>query len=290
MFISRMSLPRRTFLRGFGATLALPLLDAMVPALSALTATAGKPARRLGFVYVPNGVIHDEWVPASVGAGFELMPTLRPLEAVKSKVLVLTNLAQKQAESFGDGNGDHARGTASWLNGVHPKRTEGAGIQAGTTIDQIAAERLGRETRLPSLELLQGGETLKPSEREINRAAALIEKTLGEFGLPVKVIDFKTGPAVTQYAVEPGFIERAGPDGEARQYKVRVSQISALANDLALALSAPTIRIEAPVPGHSYVGIEVPNRKTFVVGLLCAISIGGLAYLDINPAFHHPSE
>jgi Protein of unknown function (DUF1552) len=153
MFISQMSLPRRTFLRGLGAMLALPLLDAMVPALSALTATAGKPARRLGFVYVPNGVIHDQWVPASVGAGFELSPTLRPLDAVRNKVLVLTNLSQKQAESFGDGNGDHARGTASWLNGIHPKRTEGAGIQAGTTIDQIAAEQLGRDTRLPSLEL-----------------------------------------------------------------------------------------------------------------------------------------
>ncbi|MBI3359782.1 MAG: DNA translocase FtsK, partial [Chloroflexi bacterium] len=83
----------------------------------------------------------------------------------------------------------------------------------------------------------------------------------------VKVIDYKTGPSVTQYAVEPGFVERPGPDGEIKQYKVRVSQISALANDLALALSAPTIRIEAPVPGHSYVGIEVPNRRTFLVGL-----------------------
>ena len=153
MFISKMALPRRTFLRGLGATLALPLLDAMVPALSALTATAGKPARRLGFVYVPNGVIHDEWVPTSAGAGFELSPTLRPLQPVRNKILVLTNLSQKQAESFGDGNGDHARGTASWLNGIHPKRTEGAGIQAGTTIDQIAADQLGRETRLPSLEL-----------------------------------------------------------------------------------------------------------------------------------------
>ena len=81
MFISKMALPRRTFLRGLGATLALPLLDAMVPALSALAATAAKPARRLGFVYVPNGVIQDEWVPASAGAGFELSPTLGPLAA-----------------------------------------------------------------------------------------------------------------------------------------------------------------------------------------------------------------
>ena len=153
MFITRMSLPRRTFLRGMGATLALPLLDAMVPALSALAATSAKPARRLGFVYVPNGVIQDQWVPATTGSGFELSPTLAPLAAVRDKLLVLSGLTQRQAESFGDGNGDHARGCASWLNGVHPKRTEGAGVQAGTTIDQIAANELGKLTRLPSLEL-----------------------------------------------------------------------------------------------------------------------------------------
>ena len=153
MFIAKKHLSRRTLLRGAGAAIALPLLDSMVPALSALAATGTKPARRLGFVYVPNGVIQDQWVPSAVGAGFELSPTLAPLAPVRNKILVLSNLAQKQAESFGDGNGDHARGTASWLNGIHPKRTEGAGIQAGTTIDQIAAERLGRETRLPSIEL-----------------------------------------------------------------------------------------------------------------------------------------
>ena len=152
MFISKVSLPRRTFLRGIGATLALPLLDAMVPALSALAATDAKPARRLGFVYLPNGVIQDKWVPAKVGA-LELSPTLSPLANVKDKLLVLSGLAQRQAESFGDGNGDHARGSASWLNGVHPKRTEGAGVQAGTTIDQMAANELGKLTRLPSLEV-----------------------------------------------------------------------------------------------------------------------------------------
>jgi hypothetical protein len=153
MFLTRMSLPRRTFLRGIGATLALPLLDAMVPALSALAVTNANPARRLGFVYVPNGVIQDQWVPAATGAGFELSPTLAPLAAVRDKLLVLSGLTQRQAESFGDGNGDHARGCASWLNGVHPKRTEGAGVQAGTTIDQLAANELGKLTRLPSLEL-----------------------------------------------------------------------------------------------------------------------------------------
>jgi hypothetical protein len=153
MYIHRLALPRRTFLRGVGAALALPLLDAMVPALSALQTTAARPARRLGFVYIPNGVIQDQWVPATTGAGFELSPTLTPLAQVKDKLVVLSGLAQRQADSFGDGNGDHARGCASWLNGVHPKRTEGVGVQAGTTADQLAAAELGRLTRLPSLEL-----------------------------------------------------------------------------------------------------------------------------------------
>src|SRR5687768_16049923 len=131
MFIQKLSLPRRTFLGGLGATLALPLLDAMMPALSALAATDAKLARRLGFVYVPNGVIQDQWVPATLGK-LELSPILSPLANVKDKLMLLSGLAQLQAESWVDGNGDHARVCASWLNGVHPKTTEGAGVQAGT--------------------------------------------------------------------------------------------------------------------------------------------------------------
>ncbi len=120
-----------------------------------------------------------------------------------------------------------------------------------------------RDARLPGLEMLEDGGPGKVSEVDINRNAAIIEKTLADFGVPAKVIAFKTGPSVTQFAVEPGYHER----GEERKYKVRVAQISALANDLSLALSVSPIRIEAPVPGHSYVGIEVPNRKTTNVGL-----------------------
>jgi hypothetical protein len=152
MFITKMSLPRRTFLRGIGAAVALPFLDAMVPALSALRIDA-KPVRRLGFIYTPNGMIEDQWTPAAVGAGFELSPSLAALAPLRDKTLVLSGLAHRQADSIGDGNGDHARGTACWLNGVHPRRTEGAGVQAGTTADQIAARELGAFTRLPSLEL-----------------------------------------------------------------------------------------------------------------------------------------
>jgi S-DNA-T family DNA segregation ATPase FtsK/SpoIIIE len=127
--------------------------------------------------------------------------------------------------------------------------------------------RAKREKGLPSIEIFDGGELTAPSIREINQIAGTIEKTLAEFSVPARVISFRTGPTVTQYGVEPGFVEKPGPDGELRRAKVRVSQISSLSNDLALALAAPTLRIEAPVPGQSYVGIEVPHRRTSVVRL-----------------------
>jgi S-DNA-T family DNA segregation ATPase FtsK/SpoIIIE len=129
------------------------------------------------------------------------------------------------------------------------------------------AARAERDPRLPGLDLLSRGETGQITAREVNQTAGLIEKTLAEFGLPARVVDFRTGPAVTQYALEPGTIEQVGTDGEVRRNKVRVSQISALANDLALALSAAALRIEAPVPGKAFVGIEVPNRQAALVRL-----------------------
>ena len=160
MFITKKSLARRTMLRGMGATLALPLLDAMVPALSALSKTAAQPIRRAGFIYIPNGAVIDEaahgvdaWTPIGEGTNFELSPILQPLETVRDQVVVLSGLDHPMARSMGDGAGDHARGTATWLTGVHPKKTEGADVRAGTTVDQIIAEEFGRDTRLPSLEI-----------------------------------------------------------------------------------------------------------------------------------------
>ena len=141
-----------------GATLALPLLDAMVPASTALARTAANPARRLGFVYIPNGVIQEQFVPAMTGAGFDLSPTLSPLAPFRDRLLVLSGLAHRQADSFGDGNGDHPRATAAWLSGVHAWERRGrvgpTAIQLGTTADQLAARVLGQATPLPSLELV----------------------------------------------------------------------------------------------------------------------------------------
>jgi hypothetical protein len=153
-----MALPRRTFLRGLGAAFALPLVDAMVPAFSATVKTAAKPVCRLGFIYVPNGVAMNDrlnyWTPKGSGHTFELSPILAPLAPHREHLTIVSGLAQKQGESLGDGNGEHTRACATWLAGVHPKKTEGADIRLTTTADQIAAGQLGRETVLPSMEMI----------------------------------------------------------------------------------------------------------------------------------------
>ena len=148
MIVTKKALPRRTFLRGLGVTVALPLLDAMTPALSA----SAKPAVRLGFVYVPNGIIMGKWTPATEGAHFEFASTMKPLEPFREQLLAFSGLAQVQGRALGDGAGDHARAGATFLTGVHPKKSE-INIQAGISADQIAAQELGKHTQLASLEL-----------------------------------------------------------------------------------------------------------------------------------------
>ncbi len=140
-------------------------------------------------------------------------------------------------------------------------------FQVGQTTDEKPRQPLRRDPRLPSLDILLHEKKGTVTSREINLAAGLIEKTLADFGLPARVVKFRTGPSVTQFAIEPGYVETKGADSDVNRQKVRVSQISALANDLALALSSPRLRIEAPVPGQAYVGIEVPNRKPTIVRL-----------------------
>ena len=149
MIITGKSLSRRTVLRGLGATLALPLLDSMVPALSR---AATKAPVRLGFVYHPTGMIMEQYTPAAEGAGFAFTPTLKPLEAYRDRLNVFTGLAQMNGRALGDGPGDHAREGATWLTGVHPKRSE-TDIRCGVSADQLAARELGKQTQLASLEV-----------------------------------------------------------------------------------------------------------------------------------------
>jgi hypothetical protein len=149
MIITKKHLPRRTFLRGMGATIALPLLDAMVPARTLLARTAANPASRLGFVYLPHGAIMDKWTPATEGAAFEFSPILKPLEPFRDHLNVVSGLGHRAADT----TAVHSLSPTTWLSGVRPKPTQGVDAYAGVTADQIAAQRIGQDTLLPSIEL-----------------------------------------------------------------------------------------------------------------------------------------
>jgi uncharacterized protein DUF1552 len=151
MFITRMAIPRRTFLRGLGTTLALPMLDAMVPALAA----APRATPRFSFLYIANGVIQEQWTPTTTGAGYELTPILKPLEPLKGDFNVLSGLSHLQADTFGDGTGDHPRASAAWLTGVHAfdRTLPGVEVKLATSADQIIARHVGKTTPVSSIEL-----------------------------------------------------------------------------------------------------------------------------------------
>src|SRR5580704_12897718 len=154
-FITKKHLSRRTLLRGMGVTMALPLLDSMVPAQTPLAKTAAQPQIRLGLCFIPHGAVIANWTPIGDGTDFKLSRTLTPLAPFRDQLVVVSNLAHKNAAPAGPGDngGDHTRSPSVFLNGVHPKRTDGADIRAGVTIDQIAAQQIGQQTLLPSLEL-----------------------------------------------------------------------------------------------------------------------------------------
>ena len=153
MMISRKALPRRTVLRGIGTTLALPLLDGMVPALTALSRTAAQPVKRLGVVYVPNGIVMEQWTPAAAGAGFEMTPTLQPLAPFRDRLLVVSGLSNKGPDNV------HETGATGFLTGVPPRRTQGSELGAGVSVDQVVAGETARHTQLASLELaLESGD------------------------------------------------------------------------------------------------------------------------------------
>jgi len=148
MIITKKTLSRRTMLRGMGAAVALPLLDAMFPAMAA----APGPVRRLGVVYHPNGVIYDQWLPTGIGANYELSPTLAVLKPFRDKMIVVTGLASDEAEALGDGGGDHSRASGTYLTGVHVRKSDSV-VRNGISMDQIAAKAFERYTQLSSLQL-----------------------------------------------------------------------------------------------------------------------------------------
>ncbi len=153
MIITKKAIPRRTLLKGMGASLALPFLDAMIPALTKAQALPKAP-NRLSTVYLPNGIMMDKWTPPTEGKDFEFMPILESLKPFKDHVLILSGLATNAARALaGENTGDHARAGASYLTGMHPRKTEGADTECAISMDQIAAKELGRHTQFASLEL-----------------------------------------------------------------------------------------------------------------------------------------
>jgi hypothetical protein len=154
MIVTKKALPRRTVLRGMGAALALPFLDSMVPAFAATGESAATAVPRLCAIYLPNGCQMVNWTPIGEGTALELSPILQPLKPFRDQITVISGLANTEADAYpGEGAGDHSRGPAAWLSGVHARKTDGADLQAGTTMDQIAAQQLGKLTQLASLEL-----------------------------------------------------------------------------------------------------------------------------------------
>src|SRR5579872_6887137 len=150
-------IPRRTFLKGLGTAVALPWLEAMAPPVKLLAAGVGETGKtaptRMAFVYVPNGANMADWTPEAAGADFKLPYILESLQPHRQDLLVLSGLAQDKARPHGDGPGDHARAAATFLTGCQARKTPGAHLKAGVSVDEVAAQKTGQTTRLPSLEL-----------------------------------------------------------------------------------------------------------------------------------------
>jgi len=207
MVVFKKAIPRRTFLRGVGATLALPMLDAMTPAFAAATT---RPIR-MAFMQTPNGIfnLRNEWTPKTVGADWEMTRTLEPLAAFKDRMLVISGLDSQQAAGLtGEVGGDHPRACTAWLTGTHAKMTSGADLRAGISADQIAAREFGKHTQLASLEMgLESGEVVGACESAYgcayydtiswrnettplpmeNRPRAIFERLFGDAGTDPKV-------------------------------------------------------------------------------------------------------
>jgi len=147
------NISRRTVLRGLGAAVSLPMLEAMLPRTARAAGRAGRPPLRMTLLFVPNGMHMPDWIPDKEGDEFDVKPILEPIARFKSQMNVLSGLTLNGGRSLGDGPGDHARCVASYLTGAHPKKTSGKDIKNGASVDQVAADKVGRETRFPSLEL-----------------------------------------------------------------------------------------------------------------------------------------
>jgi hypothetical protein len=216
MMIFKQAIPRRTFLRGVGATIALPLLDGMIPAFASAAEKSTTTASRFAVVYVPNGMVMDRWTPKTEGANFEMSQILEPLTPFRDKITVVSGLIDKHGFPYpGEGGGDHARGTGSFLTGVHPKKTEGSDIQAGISADQIVAKEFGKHTQVPSLELA------------IENSAELVGETdAGYSGAYINTLNWRTPTTALPMECQPRAVfERLFGDSDSTDPAARLARI-----------------------------------------------------------------
>jgi hypothetical protein len=227
MFVSRMAIERRTFLRGIGATIALPLLDAMVPALTPIAKTAARPTPRIGFIYHPMGTIYDQWTPKGEGTAYEMSRILTPLEPFREHMLVVTGLCHNEGGSKGDGSFPHPRASAVWLSGVHAAAVTqvGAEVRLAPTADQIAADKLGRDTAVASL----GMELEPPAVFNCEGGTCIFSNTLSwkDATTPVPM------EAQPRAVFERLFGEGGSVDQRREEAKWRASILDSVAEDVA---------------------------------------------------------
>ena len=207
--IFKKAIPRRTFLRGVGATIALPLLDGMVPAMAGPLATEVKRPLRVGYIYVPNGIMRDQWLPATAGANFEMTPVLKQLAPFRDQLLVLSNL-----DGGPDLVGGHVAGSSMWLTGSTPKKSLND-VQCGVSVDQLIAKELGKHTQLESLELC------------IENAAELAGQSAGGYNSAyTNTITWRSPTTPVPMEHQPRAVfERLFGDGESTDAAARLGQV-----------------------------------------------------------------
>ena len=220
MIITRKALPRRTLLRGMGATVALPLLDAMVPAMTATAATPARPVRRLGFIFIPMGSDINRWTPPGDHSLTELSPILRPLERHKDYVTVVTNMELKNAYP-----GTHATSNSSYLSCAKAKFTESSDYYLGTTVDQIAAREIGQDTRLPSLEL---GIELLDIVGQCDDGYACVYQNNLSWSSPTSPLPYEANPQ----KVFGRLFGEGSPEEQSRTLKKKASMLDRVKSDI----------------------------------------------------------
>ena len=220
MIITRKALPRRTLLRGMGATVALPLLDAMVPAMTPTAATPASPVRRLGYIFIPMGSDINRWTPPDDHSLTELSPILRPLERHRDYVTVVTNMELKNAYP-----GTHATSNSSYLSCAKAKFTESSDYYLGTTVDQIAAREIGQDTRLPSLEL---GIELLDIVGQCDDGYACVYQNNLSWSSPTSPLPYEANPQ----KVFGRLFGEGSPEEQSRTLKKKASMLDRVKSDI----------------------------------------------------------